>query len=366
MKLSTVSQIYSSDSWTEPIYRPTLSEIAGYPWAKYYKTPSPDMEINWLHMRAYWYWIVERLNIWHKRTVLKLPFPWTVDPILRDNKFTNCIRDLDKGTVIYIREILSRMDDYKVDLVERAKEVILNTQIYRLFIKLSTWRMINFLPLDEFPRYWNIVKDKLRRARKNNEIIFHAAYMVPNMRNANSDERTKSNKLENAICVCDSFYKHIDDTYNYVTTHSMKDCMSYLTHFSGVGDFTIYEWLCDWGCAYRHIRHPFVSWTDDDYVNVGPGNRVGIELIFPNSGGLTNVELNIYLRATWKYYMKRYGIYDRFVELLPEWLHGDITLRVIEHSLCEFQKYMAEYYGIGKCKAKFSDESKSELEYLNI
>ena len=366
MKLAKAFEILPNNTWEEPIYIPTKSEISGQRWEKYYKKPSASMKINWAHMRALWYWIAERLNIWHKRTILKQPYPWTEDTILQENKFTNCIRDLDKGSIIYIREILSRMDDYKVDHVKRAKEVILNTQIYRLFLKLSTWRMINFLPLDDFPRYWEIVKDRLRKARLDNEIIFHSAYMVPNMRTANDDEITKSNKLENAICVCDSFYKYIDDTYEYITTHSMEKCMSYLQHFKGVGDFNIYEWLCDWGGAYRHIQHPFVSWTDDDYVNSGPGNKVGLRLIFEDPGDLNLIQLNIYLRATWRHYMKRYGVYEHFMELLPQWLNNDINLRVIEHSLCELQKYLAEYYGTGKCKSKFSNESKDNLDYLVI
>ena len=349
---------------TEDVYIPTAQDISGYEWTKYYKSPNSNMKINWTHMRALWYWMAERLNIYYKRTILRQPFPWTKDPILIENKFTNCIRDLDRGTIVYIKEILSKMDEPTNDLVKRTKEVILNTQIYRMFIKYETWKLIGFLYLDNFNTQWKDVKSRLRKYKKDGGTIFHSAYMVPNMRNVNDNPETQSDKLENALRACDFFYEDIQDTYNFITTHSMKDCLKYLNHFKGVGDFNIYEWLCDWGMASRHVKHPIVLWTDDSYVNSGPGNQIGLKLIFEDTGGLTFTQLNFYLRASWRHYMKRYGLYNHFIELLPKWMNGDITVRVIEHSLCELQKYLLVYHGLGVCKNKFSNESKNNLDYL--
>ena len=62
--------------------------------------------------------------------------------------------------------------------------------------------------------------------------------------------------------------------------------------------------------------------------------------------------------------MKRYGFYDKFISQLPEWMNGDLNMRVIEHSACEVSKYLGVYYGIGKCKGKFKNESKGHLEEL--
>lgn len=348
----------------EELYLPTKTDLQGYDWFKYYKEPSKDIKINWDNMKLYWYWIAERQKIWYHRTILKKPMPWTQDEILRNNKFTNCIRDLDKGSIRYIRNILNKMDEPCDDLVKRTKEVILNTQIYRLFLKWETWNNIGFLYLDTWNDQWNKAKENLRRMKKYGETIWHAAYFVNDLKSANPDKSASHDKVENAICLCENFYDHIDDTYNFVSTHDMKDCLNYLNHFPAISNFTIYEWLCDWGMSHKHVSNPVVSWTDDSYVNVGPGNKRGLDYVFESSGGMNHYEYNFYLRASWKHYMQRYGYYNDFIEQLPEWMNKDINMRVIEHSACEVSKYLGIYYGVGKCKGKFKDESKNTLNEL--
>ena len=348
----------------EEVYMPTAEDLEGYDWAEYYKAPNKDIKINWDNMKLYWYWIAERQNIWYNRTILKQPMPWTDDKILQENKFTNCIRDLDKGTIRYIREILSKMDEPCDDIVKRTKEVMLNTQIYRLFLKWETWLKIGFIYLDTWDEQWETAKANLREMKRKGETIWHAAYFVNDLKSANPDKEASHDKVENAICLCELFHEYIDDTYDYVTTHDMKDCLDYLNHFPAISNFTIYEWMCDWGMSYKHVQNPVVSWTDDSYVNVGPGNKRGLDFIFETSGGMDHYEYNFYLRASWKHYMKRYGFYDKFISQLPEWMNGDLNMRVIEHSACEVSKYLGVYYGIGKCKGKFKNESKGHLEEL--
>lgn len=348
----------------EEVYMPTAEDLEGYDWAEYYKAPNKDIKINWDNMKLYWYWIAERQNIWYNRTILKQPMSWTDDKILQENKFTNCIRDLDKGTIRYIREILSKMDEPCDDIVKRTKEVMLNTQIYRLFLKWETWLKIGFIYLDTWDEQWETAKANLREMKRKGETIWHAAYFVNDLKSANPDKEASHDKVENAICLCELFHEYIDDTYDYVTTHDMKDCLDYLNHFPAISNFTIYEWMCDWGMSYKHVQNPVVSWTDDSYVNVGPGNKRGLDFIFETSGGMDHYEYNFYLRASWKHYMKRYGFYDKFISQLPEWMNGDLNMRVIEHSACEVSKYLGVYYGIGKCKGKFKNESKGHLEEL--
>ena len=348
----------------QELYLPTKEDIDGYPWAQYYKEPDENVVINWDNMKLYWYWIGERMNIWYKRTILREPQPWTEDVILQENKFTNCFRDLDRGTIVYIKEILSKMDEPNIDLVKRTKEVMLNTMIYRLFLKYDTWKRIGFLYIDTWDEQWAHAKENLREMKRNGETVWHAAYYVNDLKCANPDPKTNGDKVENAICMVNNFYNDIDDTYEYVTTHGMKDCLEYFTHFPGVATFTCYEYLCDWGMSYKHVKHPVVDWTDDDYVNIGPGNKMGLDFIFEKKGNLDYFEMNFYLRASWKAYMKRFGYYDRFIEQMPEWCHGDINMRLIEHDLCEVQKYLNVYYGTGKCRGKFKNESKNNLDSL--
>lgn len=366
-KYQKMKMLPKFDGTPELLYIPKPVDLDGYEWAQYYKEPDPtQVKVNWTNMRLYWYWIAERMNIWYKRTVLREPQPWTNDIILQENKFTNVFRDLDRGTVVYIKEILSKMDEPCDDIFTRVEEVVLNTQIYRLFLKYDTWKQIGFIYLKTYKEQWEQAKANLRRMKANGETIWHAAYFVNDLKSANPNPDTNFDKLENAICLCEQFYKYLYDTTEFIMNHDMKECLEYLNHFPAIGDFTVYEWLCDWGMAYKHIQNAFVNWTDDSYVNIGPGNKMGLDFIFEDKGNLDYYELNFYLRASWRHYLQRYGYYNRFISQLPEWARQDINMRVIEHDACEVQKYLNVYYGTGKCKAKFKNESRDNLDYLLI
>ena len=355
---------YSGEA--EELYIPKPEEISGHEWEKYYKEPSGEIVINWNNMRYFWYWIAERMNIWHKRTILKQPQPWTEDEILREGKFTNAIRDLDRGTVIYLNEILKKIDEPCEDIVKRQKEIILNTMVYRLFIRKETWDCIGFLELDNWDTQWTKAKEKLRKRRESGEQIFHGAYYVNDL-HAASPHPDNHDKTENAINLIESFwYPRLDEIYIKATTLDMKGLLSYLTTLCCVGGFTAYEWVCDWCMCHRHTTNKIMDWTDDSFVNIGPGNKKGLNFIFEKSGNLSDIEKDIYLRATWKHYMKRYGFYDEFIKILPDWMNGDINLRVIEHDLCELQKYLSVLYGVGKLKGKFMNESRNNLDCLVI
>jgi hypothetical protein len=70
-------------------------------------------------------YVVERQRIWHKRFVLKEPFPWTKDPILQKFHFCNNYRELDKGTVYLINELTPYQND--------RRKVLFNVVAYRFF-----------------------------------------------------------------------------------------------------------------------------------------------------------------------------------------------------------------------------------------
>lgn len=360
-----IKEIVKNIGEVEEMYLPTEADLKGYEWAKYYKEPNDKVVINWNNMRKYWYWIAERMNIWNERTILKHPRPWTSDPILQEYGFTNAIRDLDKGTILYINNILKKIDEPGVDLVKRKKELVINTMIYRLFIRKETMDAIGwFLTIDNWDEDWSNAKEALRAIKKSGEPVFHNAYYINDL-HAASPSPDNHDKTENAINLIESFwYPRLDEIYDFVTTHDMKATLNFLSTLCCVGLFTAYEWCCDFALCSRHTKAKIVDWDDDSYVNIGPGNKRGLDYIFVDKGNLNYYECNFYLRASWKHYMQRYGYYDRFVEQLPDFMNGDINMRVIEHDLCETQKYLNAYYEIGRPKGKFANKSGNDLDSL--
>lgn len=120
-------------------------------------------------LELFWWFVAERQKIWVRRFVQRLPSPWTTDPILRQERFTNVYRELDPGTVYAVEHIL------EANLPE--KDRIFNVMLYRLIGRAETHttlglqRVYDFDP-DRFVDRLRWMRDVCGRAP------FTAAYMV--------------------------------------------------------------------------------------------------------------------------------------------------------------------------------------------
>ena len=323
----------------------------------------PDLttvKINQKNLDEYWYWIHERQSIWHKRVILGEPAPWTEDGILKEYKFTNAIRDLDRLTIYYIDNILSNLEATKtagvISIGEIQKSVILNTMIYRLFCRIETWEEIGYIALNDWEEEWPKAKERLRKRREEGHSIFTSAYYVNDLKAGNPNPETNSNKLENAICLIEDWYKNIQDIYvnGFLEAGSMKEQLDYFKTLKCIGHFTAYEWSCDFCLAERYTGVKLVRWTDDSYTNVGPGAKRGLDWIFEDLGNMNHLQAIFYLRSIAKDEFKRLG-YDKTMKWPVK--VTDFNLRVIEHDLCEYQKYKKAKEGVGRPKVKFKQST---------
>lgn len=349
-------------------YVPSDDDLLNQEWLEFYKKPDPEKQlINWDHMRLYWYWLYERMNIWYKRVIKKELFPWTEDEIFQNFKFTNVYRDLDKATIYYVNHILRPiMNNEDVPLETRKKNLIMNTLVYRLFILPETIENIGLLDVTNWDYTWGLAKKNLIKQRLEGKQVFHGAYMVNTLAGATPNHDVKD-KLLRAINMIESYwYPNVEQLYENTKVMGMKDLLEYMVDtFICIGRFTAYENLCDYALARRYTAHPLVEWTDDGYSNTGPGAKNGLLTIFLQSD-LELEEQMYYLRATWKHYMKEFGYYDRFVAQIPEVFNKSINMRVIEHDLCEFSKYLRGHYKIGHVKNTFKNLSKNNLSALEL
>jgi hypothetical protein len=330
--------------------------IRKYSWNKEYQKPDGLLLMNKEYFDGFWYFMLERLAIWYKRVVLQQPQPWTDDPILQDYKFTNVLRDVDRVTIYERKNILSKLDEPTDDLVTRKKSVLLNIMIFRTWVKIDTYETIGFLDLadEHMMEQWKDAKKKLLERREHGIINFTAAFYINSLRAVNPD-KDMHNKTYNAILMIDSWIKDIDRIYDRAINkaHNMNQQMKFFRSLMCVGSFTAYEWACSIALATRYCKNRMVIWTVDNATNVGPGAKMGMDWIFINRGGMSYYQCILYLRSIWKYEMKRLGIYEGFVAMLPEEMKEDIDLRVIEQSLCEYNKYNKVANGTGRPKERF-------------
>ena len=99
-----------------------------YPWAD--KLPAATLDVSEEHYHEFFRTMFERQMIWKRRFLDQKPRPWTDDPILRDYKFTNVYRELDRNSQWQIRNIL--LDD----------ELTLTNLVWKMMVWI-VWQFID-------------------------------------------------------------------------------------------------------------------------------------------------------------------------------------------------------------------------------
>jgi len=119
--------------------------------------------------KEYWKYVVERQRIWYKRFVLKRPYPWTNDRILKKYRFCNNYRELDKGTIYLIEKIKFIKND--------RRKVLSNVVAYKFFNIYGFFEKIGGLldPTNYNPYIFIKILNKLITKR---EDIYNPAYVV--------------------------------------------------------------------------------------------------------------------------------------------------------------------------------------------
>lgn len=283
------------------------------------KNPTPKARF----LREYVNFLVERQNIWHRKTIEKEPAPWTKDPILKQGFFTNIYRELDRVTEFEIDSIV------KTDLSK-------DEQFKRILILRHT----NAIPL-----FHQLLKDPtvhavadFRKTIPTNKFISDAIMFVPGR---------GWNRTEWVV----HFYQEVQRIGSQVLSDISKstngqDCMGLLHLFPKMGPFRAYEVMtslsyCKW-----------FPYTENDFLTIGPG-------VPPT--------LSYWVDGTWDHcwgagkkdipdpvkYME--DVLPKIRDMLmsrkdfkwiprsfqPNWKEDNkFTMRTLEHSCCEFRKYI--------------------------
>ena len=125
---------------------------------------------------TYWQFATERQNIFFAR--LKNPVgPWTDDEILQKYKFTNVYRASDRVSQFLIRNVI-----YSEDAPTSAEDIFFRILLFKIFNKIETWKLLEHrmggtICISDFSvkKYCKI----LGEAKKNDQTIYSAAYMMP-------------------------------------------------------------------------------------------------------------------------------------------------------------------------------------------
>lgn len=279
-------------------------------------------------LKMLFYWISERQNIWYKRRILKEPPPWTDDEILKKYRFCNCYRELDKGSLYLINNIANK---YINPSPEQEKEIILNTIIYRLFNRPDTFEVIGWQKPEIFDRL--LISNRLSSL----DTIWNTAYMVYG---ALHKEFPKKHDAYLYIIEKDVI-ENLDSIYeNVKNAGGLKDIHKELMKIRGIASFLSYEITIDINYS------PIVNFSENDWGVIGLGARPMLQYIYGDETDDFSDEncliMMKYLTVMQDFYFNEF--YFKFTRYNDKFL----TLRNIEHSLCETRKYYHLKNGKGR------------------
>lgn len=294
----------------------------------------------------YFRFIYERQMIWYKRFVLKQPAPWTNDEILQKYKFINMYRELDRCTKYAVQNI---------GPLETRKAQLFNTIFFRFFNADQLYENLGIKPFTEYDK--NVALDVAKRfedMKKRGLTMFNTAYVI-------SPGPTEQPKHITILTNLIKVWTDLDNTIERIDTcKTPEESFAILCEVPLAGPFLACEFWTDL-TYYDFFKQ---KWTDDDFVNIGPGAEWGLEIMF---GKLSPSD----------YKKKLQHLHTMQREILPtihKLVGNDLTweeisfkeaqsnkpylsITDIEGALCEFRKYWNISHGQGR-RRYFKTESK--------
>lgn len=255
-------------------------------------------------LRVYKDFVEDRHLIWKKRQRGEAQ-PWTDDPILARQKFTNCFRVLDHGSQFLVKRLIT---DDPLDYIARCV-------FYRITNLPETWDVLR----DELGRY-PVANDFLHNPealfqvmseyRAAGNQVFSGAYIIV------PAPGTAGDKVRDAIYLTQYFIDHPSEEFLKAETQQERFLAIQAT--PGLGKFLSMQILTDWGYGQDVNR-------ENEFIVAGPGAVRGAKPLNPD----LPAEMVIWDLATmWE------GHPEVSVNGHP------LGLMNVQNTLCEFSKYV--------------------------
>lgn len=273
--------------------------------------------------------------------------PWTEDPILRTQHFTNMYRILDPGTVFIVNALL---EEESIPSIDKGFGVL----IYRLMA--SNENSFQFL-LDQFSDQiftnWNRqgFEFGLKSYREQGNKPFGGAYMV----NAYHMIGHSKDKIENVGAIFDPLAKDWQYLWDNQLTfyEDMESSHDLLTQIPGIGNFIAYQSLVDLSYPVDKEAKGILGFDPNQWASAGPGAKRGLKILLEPGSTLSELSAMTILRESQEDEFKR-------LDLSFPWLKRGakrelLSLPDIQNTQCEFFKYWRSLQG-GK-RGRVFDES---------
>lgn len=287
----------------------------------------------------FWYWINERHRIALKKMGGESP-PFTLDPILQEFKFTNVFRELDRTTKWFDHNIRSR---------KHGADLLWWTCLFRSLGTIQAGQELLFA--DSVPGSMVTIFDEellgshLVAQQAAGLRLFTGAYMITCQYPGAKGKPKVISLFKHCLS---HIYRDREKLYDYfIETQSLEKAVTRLMSYNGFGGngFMAYEVVSD-------LRHTPVLCNAVDihtWANPGPGAQRGLSRYHGRYDPATKNK-QIAPRSQTVREMRE------LLELSPQFLESHVPtleMRDIEHSLCEWDKYMRVKTKEGRPRSKY-------------
>jgi hypothetical protein len=265
-------------------------------------------------------WMRERQLIYRRKEYGYAP-PYTADPILRDFRFCNVFRELDKVT-IWIR------DNWRIPYAEHSN-LCFAMGIARFFNKPNTLEYIGFPDNDGSWDQHEVMR--ILEEVQHVEGLFSAAYII----SPSGSTKPKFRRVVEDYLV--PFFPYAEQC---IVDNSLELTWKNICQYEGFGKFMAYEVVSDLRWTPRLMHSPDIY----TWANAGPGAKRGLNWLL-GQPLKTNIPED-----------QMVALMQYLIPLCESDLKGEdpmfdkLEMRDIEHSLCETDKYLRTKNGLGRPK----------------
>ncbi|KAL7557719.1 hypothetical protein ACA910_018512 [Epithemia clementina (nom. ined.)] len=240
----------------------------------------------------------------------------TNDEILRHYSFCNVYRELDRGTGFFHAHVVKLRESKKEWTDQDWLETVLwATYVYRLVNRLETFAAIGIPSLEEVDEF----KAKAEKLYAEKNVFFTNAHQTTKfgtfLNNIRSASRSNGQLIRRKAA-------------ELLAVTTTKECLDVLQTLDSIGPFMSWQLFCDLresGCL--------LQCQNDKYCILGPGALKGLDIIFTGSG--------LYLDYAYLLVNHHDEAFAQIGVQFPFWNGRKLTIKEIEHGLCEYSKYVA-------------------------
>lgn len=223
---------------------------------------------------TFWRFAAERQEVFFARLAGNYR-PETIDPILRQFKFTNSYRAADRTSQFLIGNVIYGDQEWS------PNDCFARILLFKLFNRIDTWRFLeNELgTIDAAAIEPELLSPALNKWREAGNPIYSAAYIMPS-----ASQFGSATKHDNHLRL---LRKMLDDEVHsqVFEASSLDSAYRVLLAYPSVGPFLAFQFLIDLNYS------PHLGFSEKDFVVAGPGAIDGLRICFSDAAGLSDADL---------------------------------------------------------------------------